>query len=51
MAAQGPILFWAATHRMHHVFTDQDGDPHSPRVLLPGLRGRVKALWHAHQGC
>jgi stearoyl-CoA desaturase (delta-9 desaturase) len=50
MAAQGPILFWAATHRMHHVFTDQDGDPHSPRVLSPGLRGRVKALWHGHVG-
>ncbi|MDC9594324.1 acyl-CoA desaturase [Xenorhabdus sp. IM139775] len=50
MAAQGPILFWAATHRMHHTFTDQDGDPHSPRVLSPGLRGRIKALWHAHVG-
>ncbi len=50
MAAQGPILFWAATHRMHHVFTDQDGDPHSPRVLSPGLRGRLKALWHGHVG-
>ncbi|AEK59865.1 fatty acid desaturase [Collimonas fungivorans] len=50
MAAQGPILFWAATHRMHHVFTDQDGDPHSPRVLSPGLRGRIKALWHGHVG-
>lgn len=50
MAAQGPILFWAATHRMHHVFTDRDGDPHSPRALVPGLRGRLKALWHGHVG-
>lgn len=50
MAAQGPILFWAATHRMHHVFTDKDGDPHSPRILSPGIRGRLAALWHGHVG-
>ncbi len=50
MAAQGPILFWAATHRMHHVFTDQDGDPHSPRSLKPGVLGRLQALWHSHVG-
>jgi stearoyl-CoA desaturase (Delta-9 desaturase) len=50
MAAQGPILFWAATHRMHHAHTDQDGDPHSPRLLSPGLHGRLKALWHGHVG-
>lgn len=50
MAAQGPILFWAATHRMHHAFTDLEGDPHSPRALSPGLRGRIRALWHSHMG-
>jgi stearoyl-CoA desaturase (delta-9 desaturase) len=50
MAAQGPILFWAATHRMHHVFTDRDGDPHSPRVLSSGLGGRIRGVWHAHVG-
>jgi stearoyl-CoA desaturase (delta-9 desaturase) len=50
MAAQGPILFWAATHRMHHAFTDQEGDPHSPRPLRPGVGGRLKGLWHAHVG-
>lgn len=50
MAAQGPILFWAATHRMHHVFTDQEGDPHSPRALAPGLGARLKAIWHGHVG-
>lgn len=50
MAAQGPILFWAATHRMHHSFTDQNGDPHSPRALSPGFLGRIKGLWHGHVG-
>jgi stearoyl-CoA desaturase (delta-9 desaturase) len=24
---------WVAVHRKHHVFTDRDGDPHSPRLL------------------
>lgn len=23
---------WVAVHRKHHAFTDQDGDPHSPRL-------------------
>ncbi|MFC5476071.1 acyl-CoA desaturase [Paraherbaspirillum soli] len=50
MAAQGPILFWAATHRMHHVFTDRDGDPHSPVPQEPGFVNHVKALWHGHVG-
>jgi stearoyl-CoA desaturase (delta-9 desaturase) len=24
---------WVAVHRKHHAFTDEDGDPHSPRLL------------------
>lgn len=24
---------WVAVHRMHHAHSDEDGDPHSPRVL------------------
>jgi stearoyl-CoA desaturase (delta-9 desaturase) len=24
---------WAAVHRKHHHFTDEEGDPHSPRLL------------------
>src|SRR6185295_16769586 len=23
---------WVAVHRKHHAFTDQEGDPHSPRL-------------------
>lgn len=50
MAAQGPVLFWAATHRMHHAFTDQVGDPHSPRLHGDGVGGRLRGIWHAHVG-
>jgi stearoyl-CoA desaturase (Delta-9 desaturase) len=50
MAAQGPVVFWVATHRQHHAFTDRDGDPHSPRPLGPGLAGRLRGLWHGHVG-
>ncbi len=31
LALQGGTLPWVATHRVHHAFTDRDGDPHSPR--------------------
>ena len=24
---------WVAVHRKHHAFTDEDGDPHSPRLM------------------
>lgn len=30
MAAQGPLLFWVATHRRHHGQSDTEHDPHSP---------------------
>ncbi len=30
IAAEGSPLFWVATHRKHHVLSDQEGDPHSP---------------------
>lgn len=50
MAAQGPIVFWVATHRQHHAFTDRDGDPHSPRPLGDGALARLRGLWHGHVG-
>lgn len=50
MAAQGPLLFWAATHRKHHAFTDIDGDPHSPRLHGKHTTGRLKGMFHAHIG-
>lgn len=50
MAAQGPIVFWVANHRLHHAFADTDRDPHSPKPQGPGLAGRAKGLWHGHMG-
>lgn len=51
MSAQGGPILWVAQHRMHHAFTDKQGDPHSPiygREETP--KGIIKALWHAHVG-
>ncbi|XXY55023.1 acyl-CoA desaturase [Sorangium sp. So ce269] len=46
MSAQGPLVFWAAVHRLHHQESDRSGDPHSPNLQ----RGSVVGLWHAHVG-
>ena len=40
LSLQGGPIFWVATHRIHHRFSDQEGDPHSP------IHGK---LW-AHMG-
>ena len=50
MAAQGPVVFWVANHRIHHAFADTDRDPHSPQPQGPGVLGRAKGLWHGHVG-
>jgi stearoyl-CoA desaturase (delta-9 desaturase) len=51
MAVEGPVIEWVATHRKHHNFSDQQGDPHSPHVdHAPGWRGELRGLAHAHVG-
>jgi len=40
IALEGGPIFWVATHRIHHQFSDKDGDPHSP----------VDGKWWAHMG-
>jgi len=50
MAAQGPVVFWVANHRLHHAFADTDRDPHSPQPQGPGIRARARGLWHGHVG-
>ena len=30
LALEGGPMFWVATHRVHHQFSDRDGDPHTP---------------------
>ena len=38
MTAEGPTMIWVAEHRLHHRFSDENGDPHNSR----------KGFWHAH---
>jgi stearoyl-CoA desaturase (delta-9 desaturase) len=40
LALEGGPIFWVATHRVHHQFSDQKGDPHTPR----------EGGWWAHTG-
>lgn len=48
MGGQGPIMDWITTHRRHHMYSDREGDPHSPNLHGPALRDRIRGLWHAH---
>jgi stearoyl-CoA desaturase (delta-9 desaturase) len=50
MAFQGPVIWWSATHRRHHRFSDRPGDPHSPNLVASGFRGFLKGQFHAHIG-
>lgn len=53
MAAEGPLIWWVATHRRHHQHSDCEMDPHSPHAALPegaGMWDRVKGFAHAHIG-
>jgi len=50
MAVQGPILFWVATHRRHHLISDRPEDPHSPVREEKGFMSILKGFWHAHIG-
>ncbi|HWB82509.1 MAG TPA: fatty acid desaturase [Bryobacteraceae bacterium] len=31
LALQGGPISWVATHRIHHKYSDKEGDPHTPR--------------------
>jgi stearoyl-CoA desaturase (delta-9 desaturase) len=50
MAVEGSVTSWVATHRRHHMFSDQAGDPHSPHRY--GSRGTalLKGLAFSHVG-
>ena len=56
LALEGGPIFWVATHRIHHQYSDQEGDPHSPdrrqMVGAHGLdsHGQVDAPRHDHAG-
>ena len=50
-AVEGPVVEWVAQHRMHHAYSDQEGDPHSPHVGHGGgWTGALRGLAHAHLG-
>ena len=50
-AAEGPVIEWVAQHRMHHAYSDHQGDPHSPHIGHgSGWRGAARGLVHAHLG-
>ena len=40
LALEGGPIFWVATHRIHHQYSDLEGDPHSP----------IEGKWWAHMG-
>ena len=50
MAMQGSLLYWTATHRRHHAFSDTEDDPHSPHHHGGAMLGWWQGLWHAHIG-
>lgn len=50
MAFEGSVTNWVATHRRHHAFTDQPGDPHSPFRYGTGTWAQIKGLGFAHVG-
>jgi stearoyl-CoA desaturase (Delta-9 desaturase) len=51
MAMQGPVIRWVTNHRKHHVYTDEEGDPHSPHLTgRRGILGAIVGLWHSHVG-
>jgi fatty-acid desaturase len=40
VGCSGSAIAWAATHRMHHRFSDTEKDPHSPQHV-----GKLHAYW------
>ncbi|WP_293093445.1 acyl-CoA desaturase [Moorena sp. SIOASIH] len=50
MAAQGSVINWVATHRRHHQYSDQPGDPHSPHFHEEKSLSKLHGLWHSHLG-
>jgi stearoyl-CoA desaturase (Delta-9 desaturase) len=50
MGFEGSVISWVATHRRHHAFTDQPGDPHSPYRYGNSIGGILRGLGHAHFG-
>jgi len=50
MALEGSIVSWVANHRRHHMFSDKEGDPHSPHRYGAGALAQLRGFAHAHVG-
>lgn len=50
MAAQGTVIYWVATHRRHHQFSEEELDPHSPYNFKGEKIGKLRGFWHSHLG-
>ncbi len=50
MSFQGSVATWVATHRKHHAFTDEPGDPHSPYRFGTSARAQLHGLVESHLG-
>lgn len=50
LAVEGSVTSWVATHRRHHMFSDQAGDPHSPHRYGSGALAITRGLVFAHVG-
>jgi stearoyl-CoA desaturase (delta-9 desaturase) len=50
MSFQGSVIGWVATHRRHHMFSDQPGDPHSPVWPEHHPFDKTRGFLHAHMG-
>ncbi len=46
ISGEGSAVVWVANHRKHHAFSDQEGDPHSPRD--GGLWSHILWLFPKH---
>ncbi len=50
LAFQGPMKRWVREHRVHHIYSDKPGDPHSPYYKFDGSKekNKIKGFIHAH---
>jgi len=50
MSVEGSVTSWVATHRRHHLYSDQAGDPHSPHRYGESRFALLRGLAFAHVG-
>ncbi|HEY7948216.1 MAG TPA: acyl-CoA desaturase [Acidimicrobiales bacterium] len=50
MGVEGSVTSWVATHRRHHMYSDQSGDPHSPHRYGSSGTALLRGLAFSHVG-